>query len=371
MNVANTNTYNSTGAFLFLSNLFDGFLDLDLRTFDIFNPLNNASSTTCLVLCDSDNNIDILNTNDAAIQNDIEVTTDTGGNSAEGVGETTINTEDAFAAANVINVANTNIVGRNWLTGIINIFGNWTGHLTFGVPDLWVGARASMSGSPLPDIPVTYTYTVINNGNAMAPDVILADDFDKKHISNVRGITQNGIVHDTQGFITWELRDLDAGEYKEVSYTANLTGMGYDDNFTFVNNYIGVESSLQDANYDDNFDFLSIKSYRLRSYDTWGGNNVVGAEPNIEIQKSNNTDDQGILPCDQVEFTIVVKNTGGTAYDGVLWDVMYDPFGDIVYEEYWELGDLATGDELLITYGVDFATTSPWGIFTNVAEVSA
>jgi hypothetical protein len=97
----------------------------------------------------------------------------------------------------------------------------------------------------------------------------------------------------------------------------------------------------------------------------------VGAEPNIEIQKSNNTDDQGILPCDQVEFTIVVKNTGGTAYDGVLWDVMYDPFGDIVYEEYWELGDLATGDELLITYGVDFATTSPWGIFTNVAEVSA
>ncbi|MBI4132738.1 MAG: hypothetical protein HY473_01390, partial [Candidatus Sungbacteria bacterium] len=85
-------------------------------------------------------------TNMANVQTDVEVLAETGNNVAvteNGFG--TIASGDAYAAANVVNMVNTNIVNRNWVFGVFNVFGDWDGDISFGgfSPDLRVEASAS------------------------------------------------------------------------------------------------------------------------------------------------------------------------------------------------------------------------------------
>ena len=83
------------------------------------------------------------------IENEVLAVSDTGENTIEG-NSASINTGNANAVTNLINILNSNVSDTNWLLGMINIFGNWQGDLAFGRPDLWVGASVR-TDRPRPD----------------------------------------------------------------------------------------------------------------------------------------------------------------------------------------------------------------------------
>jgi len=71
--------------------------------------------------------LEINNDNDAVIENDATTKSDSGDNTVNGDGD--ISTGNAYAAIKIVNIANQNIVGNNWLFSTINILGSWVGDL--------------------------------------------------------------------------------------------------------------------------------------------------------------------------------------------------------------------------------------------------
>lgn len=72
--------------------------------------------------------------NDVKITNDITIDAITGKNAVDGYyGQ--IKTGNAYASANLMNIANTNVIGTNWTYAVINIFGDFDGDVSFAGAD--------------------------------------------------------------------------------------------------------------------------------------------------------------------------------------------------------------------------------------------
>jgi hypothetical protein len=87
------------------------------------DSVNNVSVTT-------ENNTEINQTNNAKIVNNVNLSANTGGNSASRNtgGNNSIITGDANIVANIVNFVNNNIVGDGRLfVNVINVFGSWLG----------------------------------------------------------------------------------------------------------------------------------------------------------------------------------------------------------------------------------------------------
>jgi len=90
----------------------------------------NGSDSTNLGSVTSESNNTIVQTNDANIVNNINLTANTGGNSASANtgGNSSIVTGDANIVANIVNFVNNNIVGSGKLfVTVVNVFGSWLG----------------------------------------------------------------------------------------------------------------------------------------------------------------------------------------------------------------------------------------------------
>ena len=98
---------------------------------------NTGASSTNEANATNTSNLDVANDNTATVVNDVSVLADTGGNAAQGT-SASIQTGDAAASANVLNVVNTNIFGNHWFLGVINIFDSLFGDIIFPRPDLTV-----------------------------------------------------------------------------------------------------------------------------------------------------------------------------------------------------------------------------------------
>ena len=78
------------------------------------------------------NSTEIQNTNSGQILNNLEVSAISGENETQyNTGNGYIIAGDVKAVNNIVNFANANITAGNWLIGIINVFGKWTGNLIF------------------------------------------------------------------------------------------------------------------------------------------------------------------------------------------------------------------------------------------------
>ena len=74
-----------------------------------------------------------------------------------------------------------------------------------------------------------------------------------------------------------------------------------------------------------------------------------------------------------VDYTVVVTNQKNAqpAYYATLTDILYDPAGKQVYSRAWNLGHFERGDQVRLTYSVEFAATSTKpGIYKNLARVT-
>lgn len=157
---------------------------------------------------DSDSyNADFENLNDVYIDNNVNIESITGDNETRGlVGS--ITTGEAVASANVMNVANTNVIGANWTYAVINIFGDFHGDIAFSEVDLEL--TGSVSGpDPLGfGDTLIYNYIVHNNSTVPATNV------------EVRQTLQNATVNGSAISQTQNVGTLAPGTSTSIQFSA-------------------------------------------------------------------------------------------------------------------------------------------------------
>lgn len=300
----------------------------------------------------------VSNTNSGAIKNSIIINVLTGRNLASGTGSATIETGNANAFANIINVLNSNITGSNWLTGMVNIFGNWKGNLVFGRPDLWLGLSATKSSDrPRPGDTITYTLTYTNKGDADATDVAIKSDFNDQYFSVAN--PGGGIVN-SPGEIWWNIGKVPVGGVGSVSYSVTV-----DPEIPFglssSNSHAVVVSLEKDWNIEDNTDAISTEVYRASP--GW-----IPPSPNLQITKTR-IGDGPIYAGSSIDYEIVLLNdSDGSARNASVTDNLFDKWGQTTNAAKWDLGEVFPHEKITIKYTLEIGPDVSAGSYTGIAQ---
>lgn len=304
----------------------------------------------------------VTNINSATIKNNVHVYALTGENSAHAQAGY-IQTGEAYANANVTTLTNSNIIGQNWANMIFNIFGNWNGNLSFGVPDLWIGAEAHSSDTPtMPGSKVNYTFTVTNNADTDAPRVILTNSFNPTLLTFTAAdtTTRNG----NEATASWKLGTIKAGQTQEITVEATTNPTLARNTVTEIPLATKVRSAVADANDSDNAEYISITTGINRS----GGKNTGTIfDAKFDITKTANL--STAQPGDTVDYNVTLYDRGGHLYDAILVDILTDSSGTIIQEQSWPLGEISTQETISVDYSVVFSTSTATGTYTNSVQL--
>ena len=313
------------------------------------------------------NNLNLSNTNDANITNNVNVYALTGNNQALGGAGAGVSTGDAYADANLINVANTNIVGRNWMLAIFDIFGNWNGSISFGRPDLLVASRLEMIGTDRvrSGDSVIYHFMVANNGDIDAHNVTVTNTFDPDYV--VFPKEPGGF----DGKFTENVGTIPAGQYQEFSFEANIN-KNIPIGQSAIANTVSVIEDEPDDNMADNTDLLSYDVTREAADYMHGAVIEYTPSPRLAITKTNSTEGATTSASTTISYEVNIENSGGgPAYGAVLVDTLKDAYGHVIYQKHWEIGTIKSGEKVVVDYDVFFSGKTPTGTYTNTAKVYA
>lgn len=315
-------------------------------------------------------NLSVHTQNNADIKNNVELYALTGENQVQG-GTGSINTGNAQAGANIVNMVNSNIIGRNWILAIVNIFGDWNGNLSFGRPDLWVGGKIEPVNPMQPIMPgsaLNFKVVVVNRGDSDATNVVLNNYFDIPFISFLNTSNPEQVdLRNTQ----WNLGTIPAGGHAEFTLPA-VVNKNIVSGTTNVQSTVTVDSFETDADDGDNTEYMSV------AIDNYGGNlSPVSKDdgkldtsrllPEFTIVKTSST--KMTVSSSTVDYTVTLKNVGGYSPDAVVRDVLTDEDGDLISQQVWELGPVYDNEEITITYSTIFTEDMDPGEYTNTAEV--
>jgi hypothetical protein len=214
------------------------------------------------------------NINKVAIDNNININSVSGENNLDAnVG--VIQTGNAYAGANILNIANTNVVGRNWVMAIMNIFGDFNGNISFGRPDLWVGGQVQAAESPVgPGTKLVYSYTVKNNGDLKATDVTLKHVLTSAHIRYQGGsgesLKSNNRVESIGTLLPGETRVVSFDAFVDETIPVGTTNVGVDAVMTMRES---------DSNTSNNRERLDVPAHRPPQYSqgSYGGGYSQGS----------------------------------------------------------------------------------------------
>src|SRR3989338_1254133 len=303
------------------------------------------------------------NTNQATIQNNVSVFALTGDNKIEGTESGSINTGNAYAAANITNLANLNILSQNWALLIFDIFGDWGGNIAFGRPDLWVGVEATSADNPImPGSEVEYTYTVSNLGDTAANNVVLDNVFDTPHLAFTDNPGESLDAGKTRA--KWNIGTIPAGQTREVTYRATVGDTLPTGNITTIPLTVSAEATENEDVTDNNSDTIVIQAGVVRR--SGGGSNTTKASEltvTKEVAFPNTT-----VPA-MMDYTVTVENSGGPLYNAVLSDLLRNETGELIHEEFLDLGTIAADELITITYTIEFSSTTAPGVYSNTVQV--
>jgi hypothetical protein len=311
-----------------------------------------------------------VNTNNASVSNSVKVYALTGTNELKGNG--TINTGNAAAAGNIINILNTNVVGKNVLLALVNIFGNWNGNLAFGRPDLWVGAQANMDISPLQiGEPVHYTVTVANRGSADATNVHITAADSGLHMTTITDLgdgtltdstSTTGVISNPTSSIYWDVPILPAGTSKTFTYTETM-GSSAVSAGQFTETVTAAEHE-NDASMIDNTDSISFQTGWFRSGNVHDSDLYV-----TEINSAASS----TLPGSIVHYTLTLGNKidGGIANGVTLYQTLKGPDGKIISGNTKHIGQLYPGNKVKLSWDAQFPADASSGIYVSTDKIEA
>jgi hypothetical protein len=321
----------------------------------------NAAHTGAAVSVNSDSN--------ALIHNTIALAALTGNNAINNATNALITTGNAFAGANIANIANTTVVGKNWLFGITNIFGDFNGNIVFGRPDLWIGEKADKPDPVTNNVEVRYTYAIKNKGDATAHHVTVTDHYDAAHL-----VIDDASVPYTvnNGSVVFNLDTMAPGASTVIVYHAHVTNVTAK---TTLTDTATVTETETDNNAADNTDSVSFDAFPPASATTvvGGTNNAVSSGnsggngnyvPIIHVIRSTK-DVAADSATRSAQESLTVQNDGVTLEnDIVLHDIVRAPDGTVTNDENWNVGTLAPGEEVVISYEIDFNQQALPGVYS-------
>lgn len=293
---------------------------------------------------DCDGIVSVSGKNVAYVINTVTASADTGGNGITGAGDSSISTGDATAVAAAFNFVNNNIIGSNWLLGIVNVFGSWGGNLVFAYPDL-VTSVSDGRETALPGDTLEYQVTVENRGKADATDVAVS--FRLPDHSEYRSAS-GGADHDG-GVVTWRLSGMKKGENKSFSVTVSVDGGTEDeaDLLAYALAATGTAEKHPEDNGSEDSTRIDIPDARITGFDADDDPYHTG----LRVRRSN--PEGAYRGGEVVTHWITVENTGkNPAYDVVAKDAFRSPDGTLIAELEWDLGAIDSGDGLRIEYTI-------------------
>lgn len=351
-----------TGAAYATVNVFN-FINANLAnsqlSFAIINIFGNLTGNIVLpepdalaLLLNGSASSNISQTNNAEISNSVSTTATTGSNSVGGDGQ--IQTGDAYATTNVVNYANSNMIGSSFYHLIINNFGYWDGQFIG-----WGGLA--------PEDP-HYGQMVFDAGSLTGLTSLLAGG----------QLTQQN----------------DASIENVITATAN-TG----------NNQVQEDGSIKTGNAFSTvnlLNFINTNWSNVRGF--FGMINIFGrftgniggadhfvketAEPVIELSSSQEQEETkspgglltGIIrsnvgthvnPGDTVMFFIDVQNPGtGPVYDGKVTFNLITPSGNVGVIKNFDIGKLDPGKKAKISFGLVLSDQAPSGYYYGAFEAT-
>lgn len=325
--------------------------------------------------------VGVSGTTTADIANDVRVEALSGENGITDSTSTTalISTGNAFAAANVINIANQTVIGRNWLLAVLNIFGDFNGNIAFGRPDLWVGAQAQAPATLRPGNEVTYQVTIKNRGDAISHANTLSVTYDPSLVE----ITPSDAFEDSgSGTLTFNLGTMQPQDTRQVTFAAHVRDVP---DGTDIASVFTVRGQETDNDLADNTDRAIV---RTGAPAVSGGGAVFIPAPafnpappqqqapqprdaqraTIEIER--NTQASSARIGDAIPQSVVVRNTGSTAAQSVfLRDTLRSPSGAVVHTEDWDIGAIAPNEEVVLQYDLSFDVEATPGLYSLSAHV--
>ena len=243
---------------------------------------------------DSDNNAsveinhstNIENDNEATINNAIVINATTGENETKhNTGHGYVDTGNIKAAANLINIANSNIAVGNWLLAVVNVFGDWTGNIRF--PDGMSGASLSNDSEVLAngvgDSSASNSSTGAdseNNSSNTTNNTTEVNNTNTAEVNNSIGSSstsgENEASYNTgSGVVT-------TGD----AYTeANLTNQ-INNNETDVNNSSGSDGTSSAGNENTGADSENNSSNTTNNNNEINNNNTITADNNFNVSTS-------------------------------------------------------------------------------------
>lgn len=292
----------------------------------------------------SNDSLSITNINTASIINTVLAYANSGNNTAnENGGDAFIQTGNANSFANVMNLVNTNIIGDNWIFGVVNVFGSWEGDVEFAYPDLEIsiddGEKEAANGDEL-----DYEITVKNKGLADAENafVSLSLDGEASYTSSSKKTKVSS------GKYAWELPGLAPEESVSFSVKARVKDSLVEDVSEIVA-ATQVETETEEKEMGNNSDEDSTMAFTSETEESvYVDYHDYEVDLDIERQRTIN---QPIRSGDIIYHAIIVENDSEVPlYDVKVKDLMQTQGGVKLISYEWEVGDLDVGDEILVEY---------------------
>jgi uncharacterized repeat protein (TIGR01451 family) len=200
----------------------------------------------------------IIITNEALINNNLDLISDTGSNEIKS-SDSSVSTGMSSIKANIVNFVNTNIIGSYWYYATINVFGSLLGNVVLPRPDLSLFQGADKDQAR-PGQEVTFFFKYANNGNYKAQDTLVIDLLPPG--TQFVSATHGGAYDN--GKVVWNLTTVP----KQLSDSFSLT-VKVDEDIAGneIINAAQILTKTYEQNLVDNTNVLSVSINRLSEED--------------------------------------------------------------------------------------------------------
>jgi uncharacterized repeat protein (TIGR01451 family) len=315
----------------------------------------------------------ILNNNQAQIENNIEVSAETGDNQAnQNGGDTEVSSGQATALANLLNLINLNILGGRWFMGIVNVLGDWNGNVVFAYPDVAIGLTNG-SGEAEAGEQTSYTLTYENQGHDQAGNV------------QIEFTLPEGVIFlgDSSGFIPdfagqtcrWSIGDLGVGQKGSFEIIVQVDpDFNPSSELSFIQSLKEkIISPAYAAEARSGEEVTTMAAIGTLDPESDLGNNIVSVKtilyskekedsendgvdyrlPELEVTAWNNVA-EFVYPGDIVTFEITVRNRSDVPAKETV--VIQKLFNGIPDEDFgaagFSLGTIEPGKRLVLSFGL-------------------
>jgi uncharacterized repeat protein (TIGR01451 family) len=288
--------------------------------------------------------ISVTGKNVAYIKNTVTATADTGGNTITGADDATIATGNASATAAAFNFVNNNIVGSNWLLGIVNVFGSWGGDLVFAYPDLATSVSDGRE-SALPGDTLEYEVRVENGGKADAENVRVS--FRVPDVSEFRSAA-GGADRDGDA-VSWTIDILKKGESMGFTVQVSVRGDVPDGEklLAYAQAETGTTEKHPENNGSEDETRIDIPDARITSIDADDDPYHTG----LRVRRSK--PEGPYRGGEAITHWITVENTGEhDAYEVVVSDSFKAPDGTTIATPLWFVGGIESGKGVRVEYTI-------------------